>query len=93
MRRLPMRGSAASIVLVIDHHLSDHDLPPANALVNPNRADDISGLGYLCAAGVTFMVLVATNRLLRQRGDTSQPRSDAAARYRCPGGLSATSFR
>jgi single-stranded-DNA-specific exonuclease len=60
-------------VLVIDHHLSDHDLPRANALVNPNRADDISGLGYLCAAGVTFMVLVAVNRLLRQRGDTGQP--------------------
>mgnify|MGYP001551031946 CR=1 FL=1 len=60
-------------VLVIDHHLSDHDLPPANALVNPNRADDISGLGYLCAAGVTFMVLVATNRALRARGDTGQP--------------------
>jgi single-stranded-DNA-specific exonuclease len=60
-------------VLVIDHHLSDHDLPPSTALVNPNRPDDISGLGYLCAAGVTFMVLVAVNRALRQRGDTSQP--------------------
>ncbi|HVY51028.1 MAG TPA: single-stranded-DNA-specific exonuclease RecJ [Devosia sp.] len=60
-------------VLVIDHHLSDRELPPANALVNPNRPDDISGLGYLCAAGVTFMVLVAVNRLLRQRGDTGQP--------------------
>jgi single-stranded-DNA-specific exonuclease len=60
-------------VLVIDHHLSEHALPPANAVVNPNRADDISGLGYLCAAGVTFMVLVAVNRLLRQRGDSGQP--------------------
>lgn len=60
-------------VLVIDHHLSDHDLPPATALVNPNRPDDISGLGYLCAAGVTFMVLVAVNRTLRQRGDTGLP--------------------
>jgi len=60
-------------VLVIDHHLSDHDLPPATALVNPNRPDDISGLGYLCAAGVTFMVLVAVNRVLRQRGDTGLP--------------------
>ncbi len=60
-------------VLVIDHHLSDHELPPATALVNPNRADDISGLSYLCAAGVTFMVLVAVNRLLRQRGDTGLP--------------------
>jgi single-stranded-DNA-specific exonuclease len=60
-------------VLVIDHHLSDHDLPPATALVNPNRPDDLSGLGYLCAAGVTFMVLVAVNRLLRNRGDTGLP--------------------
>ena len=60
-------------VLVIDHHLSDKELPPATALVNPNRPDDISGLGYLCAAGVTFMVLVATNRLLRQRGVAGLP--------------------
>jgi single-stranded-DNA-specific exonuclease len=60
-------------VLVIDHHLSDHDLPPATALVNPNRPDDISGLSYLCAAGVTFMVLVAVNRALRNRGDTGLP--------------------
>jgi single-stranded-DNA-specific exonuclease len=60
-------------VLVIDHHLSDAELPPATALVNPNRPDDISGLGYLCAAGVTFMVLVATNRLLRQRGVAGLP--------------------
>jgi single-stranded-DNA-specific exonuclease len=60
-------------VLVIDHHLSDHELPDANALVNPNRPDDISGLGYLCAAGVTFMVLVAVNRALRNRGDTGLP--------------------
>jgi single-stranded-DNA-specific exonuclease len=60
-------------VLVIDHHLSDAELPAATALVNPNRPDDLSGLGYLCAAGVTFMVLVATNRVLRQRGDTGLP--------------------
>jgi single-stranded-DNA-specific exonuclease len=60
-------------VLVIDHHLSDHDLPQANALVNPNRPDDISGLGYLCAAGVTFMVLVAVNRVLRNRGEAGLP--------------------
>lgn len=65
--------SRGADVLVIDHHLADHALPEANALVNPNRPDDISGLGYLCAAGVTFMVLVAVNRVLRQRGDTSLP--------------------
>jgi single-stranded-DNA-specific exonuclease len=60
-------------VLVIDHHLADHVLPEANALVNPNRPDDVSGLGYLCAAGVTFMVLVAVNRLLRDKLATPVP--------------------
>ncbi|WP_224702134.1 single-stranded-DNA-specific exonuclease RecJ [Devosia aquimaris] len=65
--------SRGADVLVIDHHLVDHELPEATALVNPNRPDDISGLGYLCAAGVTFMTLVAVNRALRQRGDTGLP--------------------
>lgn len=65
--------SRGADVLVIDHHLADHALPDATALVNPNRPDDISGLGYLCAAGVTFMVLVAVNRALRLRGDTGLP--------------------
>ena len=60
-------------VLVIDHHLADHALPAANAVVNPNRPDDVSGLGYLCAAGVTFMVLVAVNRVLRRRGAENLP--------------------
>lgn len=57
-------------VLILDHHLATDQMPEANALVNPNRPDDVSGLGYLCAAGVTFMALVATNRTLR---DADQP--------------------
>jgi single-stranded-DNA-specific exonuclease len=60
-------------VVVVDHHLSDDDLPPATAIVNPNRPDDVSGMGDLCAAGVAFMTLVATNRVLRNRGDTGLP--------------------
>lgn len=60
-------------LLVIDHHLADQELPPATALVNPNRPDDVSGLGYLAAAGVTFMVMVATNRELRHRGQGGLP--------------------
>jgi len=60
-------------VLVIDHHLTEHALPAANAVVNPNRPDDVAGLGYLCAAGVTFMVLVAVNRLLREAGRAEFP--------------------
>jgi single-stranded-DNA-specific exonuclease len=57
-------------VVVIDHHQLGHELPPCLALVNPNREDDLSGQGHLCAAGVVFMVLVAAARLLRERGDT-----------------------
>lgn len=56
-------------VVVIDHHQLGHELPPCLALVNPNREDDLSGQGHLCAAGVVFMVLVAAARLLRERGD------------------------
>jgi single-stranded-DNA-specific exonuclease len=55
-------------VVVIDHHQVTHDLPPCHALVNPNREDDLSGQGHLCAAGVVFLVLVATLRLLREAG-------------------------
>ncbi|CDZ51378.1 single-stranded-DNA-specific exonuclease RecJ [Neorhizobium galegae] len=56
-------------VVVIDHHQLGHELPPCLALVNPNREDDLSGQGHLCAAGVVFLVLVAAARHLRQIGD------------------------
>jgi single-stranded-DNA-specific exonuclease len=59
-------------VIVIDHHQADEDLPAACAVVNPNRQDDLSHLGNLCAAGVVFLVLVATARELRQRGHYAQ---------------------
>lgn len=55
-------------VLVIDHHQATDALPEVFALVNPNRQDDLSGLGHLCAAGVVFVVLVAVARVLRQQG-------------------------
>jgi single-stranded-DNA-specific exonuclease len=55
-------------VVVIDHHQADEALPPAVAIVNPNRRDDLSGLGHLAAVGITFMTVVAVNRLLRRRG-------------------------
>ncbi|SMC65209.1 single-stranded-DNA-specific exonuclease RecJ [Rhizobium sp. RU36D] len=56
-------------VVVIDHHQMAHAMPPCHALVNPNREDDLSGQGHLCAAGVVFLVLVATLKILRSRGD------------------------
>jgi single-stranded-DNA-specific exonuclease len=54
-------------VVVLDHHAVE-TLPPAFAQVNPNQAGDTSGLTYLCAAGVTFMFVVALNRVLREAG-------------------------
>ncbi len=54
--------------VVIDHHQLGTDLPDAVAVVNPNRHDDLSGLGHLCAAGVVFMVLVGLQRALKARG-------------------------
>ncbi|MGC1779810.1 MAG: single-stranded-DNA-specific exonuclease RecJ [Xanthobacteraceae bacterium] len=54
--------------VVIDHHQADEELPPAVAIVNPNRRDDLSGLGHLAAVGLTFMTVVAVNRTLRGRG-------------------------
>ncbi len=61
-------NAAGAEVIVLDHHQADENLPPAYAVVNPNREDDISGLGHLAAAGVVFMFLVAVTRQLRQAG-------------------------
>jgi single-stranded-DNA-specific exonuclease len=52
-------------VVIIDHHQVPTALPPCHALINPNRQDDLSGQGHLCAAGVVFLVLVALLRRLR----------------------------
>ena len=60
-------------IIVIDHHMMSGKMPPAYALVNPNRPDDTSGLGYLAAAGVVFMLLVALNREAKRRGIDDTP--------------------
>lgn len=65
---LEVARNLSTDVIVIDHHQADETLPAAVAVVNPNRQDCLSGLGHLCAAGVVFMVLVATQRHLRQQG-------------------------
>ena len=67
--------------LVIDHHQAPEALPDATAIVNPNRQDDVSGLGQLCATGVAFMVLVALNRRLRRDGfwTAARPEPDLMA--------------
>ena len=55
-------------VIVADHHKAEADLPQAFAIVNPNRVDEKSDFGNLAAVGVTFLLVVALNRELRQRG-------------------------
>ncbi|MBL6852903.1 MAG: single-stranded-DNA-specific exonuclease RecJ [Alphaproteobacteria bacterium] len=54
-------------VVVLDHHAVETP-PPAVAHVNPNQPGDESGLGFVCAAGITFLFAVALNRALRQAG-------------------------
>jgi len=63
-------------VVVVDHHQADEALPPVHALVNPNRQDDVSGLGDLCATGVVFVLLVAVTRELRRRGAYGKGREE-----------------
>ncbi len=58
---------AGADVVVLDHHQVGGVLPAADAIVNPNREDDLSGQGHLCAAGVVFLTLVQTAKLLRSR--------------------------
>ena len=58
-------------VIVVDHHKAGTALPPAVALVNPNRLDeaaDAAQFGHLAAVGMAFLLAVALNRLLRSRG-------------------------
>ena len=62
--------------VVIDHHQADEQLPPAVAIVNPNRADDLSGLGHLAAVGLVFVTLVALSRELRQRNFWNATRAE-----------------
>jgi single-stranded-DNA-specific exonuclease len=69
-------NEAGAEIIVIDHHQADEALPPAFAVLNPNRQDDLSGQGHLAAAGVVFLFLVATTRALRREGyyrDRAEP--------------------
>lgn len=59
-------------VVVIDHHQCATELPACQALVNPNRLDQIAGHGHLAAVGVTFLLAVATARALRVTGHWTQ---------------------
>ena len=55
-------------IIVIDHHAVEPTLPVALAIINPNRMDDESGQGHLAAVGIVFLLVIAVNRVLRQKG-------------------------
>ncbi|KRG40662.1 single-stranded-DNA-specific exonuclease RecJ [Stenotrophomonas panacihumi] len=55
-------------VLVTDHHLPGEQLPPADAIVDPNLAGDDFPSKALAGVGVIFYVLLALRAELRQRG-------------------------
>ena len=51
--------AAGMKVIVTDHHLPGPELPAANAVINPQRADDRSSLKMLCGTGVAFKLVQA----------------------------------
>ena len=55
-------------VIVVDHHIAEPELPPAFAVINPNRVDESGAHGVLAAAGLAFLLVVGVNRALRQAG-------------------------
>lgn len=65
-------------VIVLDHHTAEPQLPPATAIVNPNRLDDPNAASYgtLAAVGVTYLFVVAVNRALRAAGWYSDTRPE-----------------
>ncbi|MEQ1622629.1 MAG: single-stranded-DNA-specific exonuclease RecJ [Methylococcales bacterium] len=55
-------------VLITDHHLPGLELPEADAIVNPNLANDKFPSGALAGVGVMFYVLMALRSRLREQG-------------------------
>jgi single-stranded-DNA-specific exonuclease len=55
-------------VLVTDHHLPGEQLPPADAIVDPNINGDAFPSKALAGVGVIFYVLMALRRHLRVQG-------------------------
>ena len=64
----PIAAAKGTDVIVLDHHLGAEELPAALAVVNPNRQDETGDLAHLCAAAVVFLMLVETNRQMRDAG-------------------------
>jgi single-stranded-DNA-specific exonuclease len=66
----PLRAAAEAglDVIIVDHHVAEPSLPPALAVINPNRLDEASPHGVLAAVGVALLLVVGVNRALREAG-------------------------
>ncbi|MBI3707630.1 MAG: single-stranded-DNA-specific exonuclease RecJ [Proteobacteria bacterium] len=66
----PLAAAAAAglDVIVVDHHVAEPSLPPAHAVINPNRLDETSPHRQLAAVGLAFLLAVSVNRNLRLAG-------------------------
>jgi len=59
-------------IIVIDHHLGVLEKPQSIAVINPNLLDEKFPHKNLCAAGVTFLFVVAINKKLREENFYAQ---------------------
>ncbi|MFR9720978.1 single-stranded-DNA-specific exonuclease RecJ [Aeromonas diversa] len=60
--------AAGMQVLVTDHHLPGHELPQADAIVNPNQRGCDFDSKSLAGVGVAFYLMAALNTRLKQTG-------------------------
>lgn len=70
-------------VIITDHHQPAATLPQALAVVNPNRAECTSGLGYLSGAGVAFYLLRALARAMAKEGLIQESQLDLKSVLDC----------
>lgn len=63
-------------VIVIDHHLSEINLPKVFSLINPNRHDEESQFNQMAAVGVTFLFLMALRKRLRDKNFFSKNQNE-----------------
>ena len=57
-------------MIIVDHHSIDpvHGIPPAFAVIDPQRADDESGLKQLCGCALGFYLCLGIRSLAREVG-------------------------
>ncbi len=74
----PLRAAAEAglDMVVVDHHAAEPELPPALAIVNPNRLDETGAHGQMAAVGVAFVLAVGLNKALREAGKRHLPNDE-----------------